>query len=267
MPADTLAGSFQENGRLRCFTICPSADLICLQPFRYKTAEWGLLRKNLLWAGPWSMFGQHYHCAGPDTPISALFIRHYLGPCSGFGIKHVGLELDPGWITHFDEHKSYGYDFEPGNGPAGLQCAAQAATDRLFWTDNLWLIDYRTRLEPGVTYTNRERFVFFGLGCRFIEVKDGDDTWRMADSRDVKKPYRQIEDEDQAYTESNTGLQRHSLPETLDFVKKLYHSVDKYLEEQFKSGRLCRTGDLYPCQRRYRTYAPHVRLLACVFDD
>ncbi|KAI1193263.1 hypothetical protein F5X97DRAFT_44605 [Nemania serpens] len=40
-PADTLAGSFQENGRLRCFTISPAADLICLKPFNYRTAPLG----------------------------------------------------------------------------------------------------------------------------------------------------------------------------------------------------------------------------------
>lgn len=189
------------------------------------------------------------------------------GPSTQYGAKNVGLELDPDWITHFDEHKSYGYDFEPGNGPAGLQYAAQAVTDRLFWANRLWLIDYRIRLDPRVTYTDRERHVFLGLGCKLIEVRDGDDTWSMADNYDVKKPRRRIEDEDQAHTKSDTGLECHSLPETFDFMKKLYHSVDKYLEERWESGALIHTGDIFLYQRNYRTRAPLVGLLACVFDN
>ncbi|KAI1191612.1 hypothetical protein F5B17DRAFT_426505 [Nemania serpens] len=257
--ADSLPGSFQEDGRLRCFTICPSADLLCLQPFRYTTTDWGAFIRNLRWSGPDATFAETSYFSGPMPDSSDSQMRyHIFGSRMDYGIKNVGLELDPDWITHFDGRKSYGYDFEPGNGPPGLQCAAQAATCRLYWVNYLWLIDYRIRLKPGVTYTQSERYVFSGLGCTFVEVQDGDDTWSMADSRDVKKPDRQIEDEDQAPTKSDTGPPCHSLPEILDFARKLYHSVDRYILQELTTGRVWID---------YQARSPLIGILACVFDN
>ncbi|KAI8947777.1 hypothetical protein F4801DRAFT_582113 [Xylaria longipes] len=263
-PATTLAGSFQENGNLRCFVFNPTTDLICLQPYKYRTTEWGLVKETVLFASPFSDFGEGAF-AGPAPPFGTY--QHNWGPCSEFGVKHVGLELDPNWITHFDENKSYGYDFDPKYGPEGLQCAAQAATDRLHWLNRLWLIDYRIRLQPGVVYVERERFVFTGFGCKFIEVKDGDDTWKMEDGCDPKKSCQQTEDEDKADEKIKAELKSPSLRETLEFVKKLYHSVDKYLEERFESGWLIHTFQLNLDRRSYRGRAPPVGLLACVPDN
>ncbi|KAI1748480.1 hypothetical protein F4782DRAFT_534312 [Xylaria castorea] len=170
-----------------------------------KTTEWGLLRQNVLFAGPSSDFGEALLFAGPAPPFGT--VRYHFGP-------------------------------------EGLHCAAQAATDRLYWLDYLWSTDYRIRLGPGVAYTNGERHVFTGLGCKFIEVKNSDDTSKKADNYDTKKPYQQKEDKDGVHDKPKAGLERHLLPKTLEFVKKLYYSVDKYFEERFQSGWLVHTDKL-----------------------
>lgn len=87
----------------------------------------------------------------------------------GLEPMHIGLELEPHWRDGSDMWTYHAITFE--------RIARRAA-----WGRKLWLIDYTLRRVPGAAGLDRERLVFKGLGCKFVEVKASDDGWDEIDN-------------------------------------------------------------------------------------
>ncbi|KAI0409012.1 hypothetical protein F4802DRAFT_547371 [Xylaria palmicola] len=177
---DTLSGSFREDDRSYYFTINPGRDLLCLQILR---AEMGSILTIVAGA---PVFGPHSPFA--DFGLSA--------PLGTAGAQHIAQELDPAWltITNEDTMEREAWDglmWESNHFlrvMSSLNCATMMVEAVMSGDRMLWFIDYRIHLQPGATCPKGpDRYVFAGLGCKFVEAQAGDDVWEIRDDSDAGK--------------------------------------------------------------------------------
>lgn len=103
--------------------------------------------------------------------------------CLFFYISHIAIEYNPRWLGGAGE-----IPFQGSCGSEGLiGLAIREATDQLDWAKNLWFVDYRIRRRQGDAFpaTKTSRHEFYGDGCRFTEVQEGDANWELPKDRNV----------------------------------------------------------------------------------
>ncbi|OTA68810.1 hypothetical protein K449DRAFT_399138 [Hypoxylon sp. EC38] len=145
-------GTMIQNGKIQYFTVCPSTDLFCLQPFGE--------HKAVCWKG----FEE-------DVPIFNEL---------GSPKPNIALELNPSWMDDDPNFLKRGRRVPKYYWALGLYyrsemgCTFYAATDILGrWASKLWFIDYRIRRDPEfASVGDKWRTTFQGRGCKFIEIYD-----------------------------------------------------------------------------------------------
>ncbi|RYP76641.1 hypothetical protein DL769_003601 [Monosporascus sp. CRB-8-3] len=141
-PDAAVTASFVHNGERRFFRVKPELDLFVVQPYDFETLD------------DWWHFGL----------FAYIFGRHHVG--------HMALEYDPKWASDLKaEIGSSCY------AKGALGCVSRATTNETSWVENLWFIDYRIRRRPEESLPVDKRRIFYGVGCRYIEVQQYDPGW------------------------------------------------------------------------------------------
>jgi hypothetical protein len=165
-------GSFHLSGKSqRCLTH-PKSDLFLLQPFEAETIDWEYLP-------------------------SSVPIFDY---CEGFCVGHIAIAYDPQWLAHGEYLPADAAWFSPGT----VGCAIRAATDQLYWAENLWFVDYRIRRRSGMSRSTASRYRFQGNGCTFTEVREGDMDWELDHTQDVFRFLEELREATRLYLTRNS---------------------------------------------------------------
>lgn len=138
-----------SNGeRLRCLTH-PKTDLFLLRPL------------------------------GASPPIAGeTFGSRLSDPVGNFLVDQIGIDYDPRWsrtTPEPDEQLSQ----------RTMNFAIRAASDQLLRAKTLWFVDYRIRRRPDIVPATEGRHQFYGNGCRFTDVREGDSGWDLDHVGDV----------------------------------------------------------------------------------
>lgn len=131
-------------------------------------------------------------CVKPDDLVRVFVTNQTTTSCYCQGSEHVALEFDPVWAGRFlceDLSWPMGELIETYHPNSGI-LSAHLRLQRL------WLIDYRLKRRfSGKGYESKQtpqnRAVFYGNGCRFVEVRQGDSGWEL-EGRELaaeKKPH------------------------------------------------------------------------------
>jgi hypothetical protein len=152
------------NGEWRRCLTRADTDLFLLRPFNSDTVEWECVRT------PMPIFDRADH----------------------FYASHIALDYDPEWLTD-GNYLDYWSDWVS---PKSIGCAIRAATDQLHWAKKLWFVDYRIRRRPDALPTTTGRHQFYGHGCTFTEVREGDADWEVDHSKNIfrflEELYKQV---------------------------------------------------------------------------
>ncbi len=195
-PVAPAVVSFTSESEWQCCSTYPKTDVFFLRLFNPTTIDWKFL---------WS-----------TVPI----FQHE----EGFFANHIALDYDPSW---FKEGKFLPSEVSwEGPGTIGSAITAAAAAR---WAEILWFVDARIKRSPKTALSTTEgRHQFYGDGCRFTEVREGDQGWELDNNADVFR-----------------------------FLVELWWKVDDYLrDEEPGDGSPCSDGPVL----HYRT--PVVGVLA-----
>lgn len=109
----------------------------------------------------------------------------------GFYVSHIAIDYNPQWFEDNDV-PSWIPRWVDLHGTVGF--AIRAATGQLEWAENLWFVDYRIRRRLPTATSGRR--TFYGNGCKFSEVRDGDIKWELDHSENVFKFLEEVAFED-----------------------------------------------------------------------
>ncbi|KAI0008541.1 hypothetical protein F4779DRAFT_628425 [Xylariaceae sp. FL0662B] len=155
-PIDDIhtVGTFTAGGERRTLAISPRSDLLCLQPFDFDNISWDRVGDCVI-----------------------LF---------SLGVRHVALEYNPTWGVEAVRSQDLHWKARPGEcfqdtKYQELGCVGGAATKSMLWARHLWFIDYGIhRSSGGAGHSENDRQVFYGMGCRFVEIRRGDPEWEIS---------------------------------------------------------------------------------------
>ncbi|GAB1320057.1 hypothetical protein MFIFM68171_10267 [Madurella fahalii] len=200
-PAARATGTFMRNGEKQVFATYPRVDLFCLQPLNHDS----ILNS---WNDGWRRDDWEHLLEKKNVPMFDRWI--------GLELGNLALELDPAWWADSDlvQRKSaYGlpkadFWFE--------ECARGAALTQPFSRRTVWFIDKRIRRHPDAPPVSIEGFkgdLFYGNGCKYVQVFHGDPDW--------------ITDIPAYDDEEIQGLDKTAF----GFVEKLELWIDEYAED------------------------------------
>ncbi|RYP55714.1 hypothetical protein DL771_012455 [Monosporascus sp. 5C6A] len=174
-PDAATTASFLLDGERWFFRVKPELDLFIVQPYDFNSLD------------DWDTFGHHAY----------IFGRCHAG--------HIALEYDPKWASDLSSERG---DFPSAEGALG--CVSRATTDQASWVDHLWLIDYRIRRRPEESLPVEKRHIFYGVGCRYVEVQPYDPGWDWGpyDYPDDVFSFKHSLDEDSHYDDGPDDFQR-----------------------------------------------------------
>lgn len=146
-----VVGTLKTQNRTQRLITYPGTDLFCLQPYDADTICW--------------------------TQVMAESVPLFSHP-SGCEPTHIAFEFDKTWKDAVDEWDgtTIAVDIDDKKGMAACVASLANISNSL---PHLWFIDNDVRRTSGapVSALPKERRVFHGNGCKFVEVHPADAGW------------------------------------------------------------------------------------------